>query len=321
MVKAMNAKITFTGAAGQTILRQPNSVRVESSWRALTDKAEITLPRNIKVFDKQKVRDVFKRGDKVLIELGYNGFFNKEFEGYITKVSDDYPIVIECEDEMFKLKSEKVHIVTKGKTQLEAFIKDITASKIKAVANYELGPLRFANTTTAKVLEYLQNELNLYSYFDNGELVVAEIYGDNTNDAIQVIDLDHVVNNSLAYEERSLNKIKVTAVSTLSDGSKIEVSVGDDDGTEQRTSHYNITDQATLKKLAQEDLRKFKTNRYTGTFSHYADLVVRHGQKVDVRSEIYPERNGVYYVDKTIVNFDFSPQYRREIGLDEQVAA
>lgn len=317
----MNAKITFTGAGGQTILRQPNSVRVESSWRALTDKAEITLPRNIKVFDKQKVRDVFKRGDKVVIELGYNGFFNKEFEGYITKVSDDYPITIECEDEMFKLKSEKVHIVTKGKTQLEAFIKDITASKIKAVANYELGPLRFANTTTAKVLEYLQNELNLYSYFDNGELVVAEIYGDNTNDAIQVIDLDHVVNNSLAYEERSLNKIKVTAVSTLSDGSKIEVSVGDDDGTEQRTSHYNITDQATLKKLAEEDLRKFKSNRYTGTFSHYGDLVVRHGQKVDVRSEIYPERNGVYYVDKTVVIFEYSPQYRREIGLDEMVAA
>lgn len=320
MVKAMNAKITCTSANGVTIIRQVNSVRIESSWRSLTDTAELTLPRNIKFFDKRKVREVFKRGDRVVIELGYNGFLNKEFEGYITKVSDDFPITIECEDEMFRLKSESVHIVTKENTGLEDFIKDITSAKIKTVADYQLGRLRFANTTTAKVLEYLQTELNLYSYFDNGALVVAQIYGDNMNAPIQVIDLDHVVSNNLAFEERSLNRVKVTAVSTLSSGEKIEVSVGDDDGTEQRTSHYNITDKATLTKLAEEDLRKFKNNRYTGSFSHYGDLVVRHGQKVAVRSEIYPERNGVYYVDKTIVSFDYSPVYRREIGLDELAA-
>jgi hypothetical protein len=220
---------------------------------------------------------------------------------------------------MWKLKSEAVHIATQTKTFLPDFIAEITDATIKSVASYELGAMRFAHTTTAKVLEYLQEKLKLYSYFEDGALIVGEIYAAHSENPPTVIYVDHALNSSLKYEDRKAVPVKVTAVSTLSNGEKIEVTVGDENGTEQRTSHYNITDKATLEKLANQDLRKYNRSRYTGSVEVYQDIVVNHGDKVELVSDLYPERNGVYYVDKVVLTFDASPMNRREIGIDELV--
>ena len=115
----MNCRITLpaTDNRGELILKKIQSVRIESSWKRLTDTAEITLPRKaihldqgkVKVSFKQ-VKEWFRRGDPVLIELGYNGNYEIEFAGYITHVSADIPIKIKLEDEMYQLKKLPVHI-------------------------------------------------------------------------------------------------------------------------------------------------------------------------------------------------------------------
>jgi hypothetical protein len=322
MVKAMNARITIIAPnAEPLVLRKLDSVHIEKSWRNLTDTAVITMPRALTLFEGKKVRDVFPTGSTIDIELGTNMNYVSKFKGYITAVSDEIPLTISCEDEMWKLKSEAVNVVTKS-TYLPDFIASITKAVIKVIAPYELGAFRYAKTTTAKVLENLQKKLNLYSYFDNGKLVVGEIYADdNEKDALE-FDLDLATDggNNLSFEDREKSPVKIIAVSTLKDGSKIEVSVGDPEGIEQRTAHYNITSKELLKKLAEEDLRKFNVSRYVGSFETYGDFEADHGSKVTLKSTIYEQEiSGTYYVDKVIIDFDSSPKYRVKVGLDELV--
>lgn len=319
----MNAKITVQSEGRDAfVITMPETVRIEKSWRNLTDTATVTLPRKIlsemfQLQDTRQVRTLFPNGAQIKIELGFNGEYYTEFEGYIIRTSDELPFTITCEDAMYLLKRVPVHVATRS-TYLPDFIRSITDHPVKSIAPYELGPMRFANTTVTKVLEYLRDELQLYSYMDKGELVVGEIYADNQSDPV-AINLDLATSNNLAYETRENEPVKVTAVSTLANGSKIEVTIGDQGGIEQRTAHYNITSKTDLENLAKEDLRKFNTNRYTGNFETYGDTIVNHGDKVSLSSTIYPERNGLYYCDKTVVYFDNTPRYRREIGLDELV--
>ena len=104
----MNAKVVFPEnerRSGFTIRRISEAI-IETSWKTICDTGELILPRNVKDFDSKKVKDVFRRGDKIEIYLGYgmDEDLKLEFTGYIDKVSADYPIVLKLEDDMWKWK-------------------------------------------------------------------------------------------------------------------------------------------------------------------------------------------------------------------------
>ena len=63
-----------------------NQVDINSSWDMLTDTATIIIPKKITFEGKPIVagsNSLFKRGDKVEINLGYGNNLNKVFTGYI----------------------------------------------------------------------------------------------------------------------------------------------------------------------------------------------------------------------------------------------
>lgn len=105
---------------------------VESTWQDLTQTAKLELPKNIIIKspggeiisgNRTSVNSniggfsaptpLFLRGDKITISGGYKYFntqgkeivdVSKFFEGYISKVTSKKPFVLECEDNMWKLK-------------------------------------------------------------------------------------------------------------------------------------------------------------------------------------------------------------------------
>ena len=85
----MNAKVVFLATENRPefSIRRISEVSIESSWKTICDTAELVLPRNVKDFDSKKVKDVFRRGDKVEIYLcyGMDEDLKLEFSGYITK--------------------------------------------------------------------------------------------------------------------------------------------------------------------------------------------------------------------------------------------
>jgi hypothetical protein len=330
MALAMTARITFleTDNRKHVVISKPNAVNIESGWKMLTDRATIVLPRNIPYFskhkpyfNKHKVNEVFKKGDPVVIELGYNGFNYVEFIGYISRVSADIPIKIECEDEMYQLKKIPVNISLQ-KTSLKQLLETIAPGYDIDALEVEIGAQRFPKTTVAKVLDYLQKDYSLFSYMKGKQLVCGKIYADDSDQEPIRLHLEkNVVSNELNYKNKEDVIIRINAVSTLPNGTKIEVFVGDEDGEERQLSYYGIEIEAELEKLAKEDLKKYKVDGFDGSIKMFGYPKVDHGQKVELTSNLYPDRNGIYYVERTQIDFDDSPQFRRTIQLGDKVTA
>ncbi|KQC30175.1 hypothetical protein [Flagellimonas eckloniae] len=322
MTLAMVARITFpaTDNRGEVVLKKPTSVTVESSWKTLTDIATITMPRNVRDFEKQKVAEIFRKDDPVTIELGYNGVYQKEFEGYIHKVSADVPIKIECEDEMRMIRKVPVNASFQKTTLQELFDRLLPGYEVDAL-EVEIGAVRFAKTNMGKVLEFLKNDYSLNSYIKGKTLVCGKVYSDDSESNPITLHLEkNVVNNALNYRNREDVLIRINAVSTLTNGQKIEVTVGDEQGEERQLTYYGIEVRAELEKLANEDLKKYKVDGFDGSVATFGIPFIQHGDKVDLQSAIYPDREGTYYVERTKVVFDDSPQYRRTNELGDKVA-
>lgn len=329
MVVAMVCKITFLATENrpELILRNINAVHIESGWKRLTDTAEITLPRKAIYLEQGKTRvnfyeikEYFRKGDPVIIELGYNGKYVKEFEGYITHISADIPLKIKLEDEMYQLKKLPINI-SLPKTSLQSLLNKIIPGYEIDALEVELGSLKFAKTTVAKVLEYLKDEYSLYSYMDGKKLIVGKVYADDSD--LEPVNLHlekNVVNNDLNYKNKEDVLIRINAVSTLSNGTKIEVTIGDETGEERQLTYYGIELKAELTKLAKEDLKKYKVDGFTGSLTAFGIPFFKHGMKVNLDSGLYPDRKGLYYVEETIIDYN-DAGYRRKGQLGEKVTA
>jgi hypothetical protein len=320
MYLAMVAHIIFpaTATRKEISVRRPTAVKIESGWEMLTDTAVIVLPRNVSYFDKTKVREVFKKGDEVIIKLGYNGNLETEFTGYISKVSADVPIKIKCQDAMYLLKKHPVNMSLKT-TNLPSFIKSIVPDDFDVdVMDIDIGTTRWVKTTVAKVLEKLQEDYNIYSYIREGKtLVVGKIYSDDTT--VEKYDFGiNVVENQLQYKYKEDISIKIDATSTLHNGDKIEVSIGDDDGEVRQLSYYNIAFKKELERLAHLDYDKFKIDGFEGAISTWGIPSVKHGYVAELEGQQYPDRNGKYYIKKVTKTFDDSPKYRQKLDLDKR---
>lgn len=319
MTLAMCSKIVFakTDTRDEIIIRKVNAVKIESSWEMLTDTATIILPRNVKDFDKLNVKTIFKKGDSVEIYLGYDENLVLEFSGFISEVSADIPVKIKCDDYMYLLKKHTVNVSIRS-TKLEDLIKQIIPEGIEYdVADINIGTKRFPNTTAAKVLEELQ-ENNIYSYFKGKKLVVGKIYSDDNVEPVIFNFSQNVVDNNLQYKNKEDVLIKIKGVSTLPNGRKLTAEFGDEGGTQQNLSYYNISVQAEVLKLVMEDYEKYKIDGFEGHITAFGIPSVTHGMKAQIISYQYPDRKGLYFIKKVVKDFDDSPKYHQTIDLDKK---
>lgn len=319
MTFAMVSKLVFPAreGRGEIVIRRVNSVNIESTWENLTSTATIVLPRNVKDFDKLNVKTIFKNGDPVLIYLGYDENLILEFDGFINMVTADIPIEIKCDDWMYKLKKHPVNISMKS-TKLLDLIKQIVPEGIEVdVADINIGTKRFPNTTAAKVLEDLQDN-NIYSYFKGRTLVVGKIYTDDTSTPVVFNFNQNVVDHNLQYKNKEDVLIKIKGVSTLSNGRKITAEFGDDGGTEQNLSYYNIVLKAELEKLIKLDYEKFKVDGFEGHVEVFGIPSVTHGMKAKIISNQYPDRKGLYFIKKVEKEFSDSGTYHQKVYLDKK---
>lgn len=97
----LTAKIEITGAKSWR-LDFVTGVEITRDTEKLTDICKITLPKKIKWDGENEVP--VKRGDAVKVWLGYDDRNELAFAGYVKEVGFKTPVVLECEDEMFKLK-------------------------------------------------------------------------------------------------------------------------------------------------------------------------------------------------------------------------
>lgn len=318
MTVAMSVNIIFpkTDRRDRLIIRRVNNVEIESSWKQLTDKAEITLPRNVSFFEKNKLRDVFRRGDRVIIQLGYDEVLITEFTGYIQQVSANIPVLVKCQNEMFKIKQIPVNY-SSADISLEKLLNDIIPGyEIDALEGCQLGKVRFAQTTVGEVLEKLQQDMKIYTYVEPGtkKIISGKIYSDNSDDKPFLFDLErNIVSNDLNYKNKDDVRVKVNGTA-INGGEKLEFSFGDADADKNIDWQFLVKTQPDLEAQVKRMYEQNKIDGFEGSFTAFGIPSVTHGRKVKLTSTLYPDRQGTYYVEGVSKTFGTSG-YRQQIKL------
>lgn len=296
----MNWKIKI----GKYQLGMLHSVEITRSVEQLSDTAKIVLPGA--VFNKAlEVEQKIKRGDKVIIELGYGENLSTEFEGYLDSIStDDGSITLNCEDSLFLLKkavSDK-EFTNPGLTDILNYImpQDFTL-KCDYIFNYDKYVIRSA--TAYQVLKKIQEETKANIYLKGKELHVHPQYSELFGKAIYSFQ-ENIEKSDLEYKNAEDRKVEVTVEGKSKDGKVIRETVGEKGGDNITLKIDGVSDPKTLRNLAVEQLKVKSYTGYSGSFTGWLVPYCDAGYAVTISDTDYEYKSGIYYCTEvtTIMN-------------------
>jgi len=209
MTLALTCDIVFHANSRRDAItmHQVTELEFESSYKLMTDRGSLTLPRKVRFFDRNNIKDVFRRGDALTISFGYDGKNIEEFKGYISDVSADIPVVIKFEDEMYNIKKLPVNF-SAANTTLENLLRAIIPDyDINALEGVQLGGVRLPKTTVGPVLDKLQSEWGLYTYMKGQQVVSGKYYADDSDLPTVQFHLErNCVSTQLNYQKKLLQR-------------------------------------------------------------------------------------------------------------------
>lgn len=299
MTYAIYGEIEFPAVRNRAniLIRRFSSIKIVSSWKNLTDTAEFILPRRVRDFDRFAVSDYFQDGDPVIIRFGYNGELHTEFEGYLSQISTYVPVVFTCEDEMYKLKRKSVSISRESCT-LKQLLNAIAPEYEVNCDDMPVGSVRYDNKLVTEIFDDLKQKMNIYVYF-RGKVLTAGITAIDEDKRVNVI-IERQANDSL--KDKPIGKIWVRVESAQSysgrrKGKKKLVAVkGEKGGNTITIKQPNLT-QVEIDKIAGNLYTKSKRPGLDGDLTLFGLPRIEHGMIVNIKSILYPERDGSYYVD------------------------
>ena len=144
----LTAKIEITGAKSWR-LEKVTEVEITRDTEKLTDECRLTLPKKIKWDGAAEIP--VQRGDGVKVWLGYDGDLQLAFVGYVRDVGFKTPVVITCEDEMFKLKQIEAKKKAYKSVNLETLLKEQGLNyPLRVMGEQNLGQYRVTADTRSE---------------------------------------------------------------------------------------------------------------------------------------------------------------------------
>jgi hypothetical protein len=324
----LSSRITFNEFLdSELVYTFVNQVEISSSWANITDTCKIVIPKKITLEGKDiAIGDspVFKRGDAVKVELGYDDNLKVVFRGYITKVILKMPITLECEDLMYELKKQTVPNLSYSSVGLTKFIKDINPNLPYVITQEQaLGKMRVSNSATVvQILDFLRKEYSIYSYVQNGTLYIGRPYWQESPKEHVFGFEENVITDSLEYQNGEDVDIKVRAYGIRSSDNAIIEGYFPSKETEGEQHEIKIDNVGTESDYVAIAKRHYEANKFTGyrgTFTTFGAPLVNHGDVVHPKSNTIPERNGGKYLTKEVKRTFGMDGYRQVITLDRKV--
>lgn len=316
----MSSKVTI----GNYDFKGVAEVTTQSGWEMMTDVATVTVPRRLVWEDKPLVMDdnpILKKGNPVMIALGYNDLNHTVFDGYATAIHANMPITVDCQDDMWKLKTGKYNKSYRQVT-LSELLKDMLnpiGVKYKIVAEHDLGMFRTKdNPTPAKVLDGLRKDYFVKFFFRDKTLYAGLAYVAELQKEHTIRFNRHVVENNLEYVKKEDVQIKIHCVILKPDNKKEEFDRGDSEG-EVRTIHkYNIS-KAAMEKFVDAEMERLRYDGYRGSLTIFGEPFVQHGDIVRLVDDENLDHEGRFLVKS--VGRKFSPQgYRQILEIEGKVS-
>lgn len=299
-------------------------ISIDTNITQLTDTATITIPKRIIYKDKDNkelpLNELVKRGNKMVIKLGYNDKLHTRFIGYVRKVSYSTPISIELDDSMWLLKQNLINDSWDSET-IGGFIKRVIPANITVNCDdpkAKIGAFRIKNSTPAQALEKLCQDYPVFATFlikdDKPILHIGLAYPSVTRKEIEMWYTKDIINLD-KLEWRNAKDVKVNVViknKRYSDGKESEdapASFGDADG-EAHTFYMLNSDKESIEKYAKAKLKELKYTGYAGSFETFGNKPINKGDIVYFKGT---ENEGRYFVKN--VKIEFGDYYHQTLEL------
>ncbi len=331
----LTAKVIIEGEHKWELLRI-TACEIVRDTESLTDTCKLTIPKKTIWHSKDNMAGVphapLKRGDKVKVWLGYNDNLELAFVGYIRDIGFKTPIVLTCEDEMFRLKQMPAKAKAYKSTTLEQLLSDQgIEQEIRVFGEQNLGQYRVKADTVASLLGHLKQQ-GVRSFFryeptsrggQSAELAPVLYAGVlfkpknavGRTDQVFATGVNIISDSDLKQVKADTMRIKVKAISIMPNNKRIKVEVGDGDGELKKVFTYN-KQEAELKKWAEQEVKRLKRDGLTGSFTTFGYKLVDKLEVIGIK--IDGKRQGKYQVKKNTIKFD-NNGYRQTIVLGFRV--
>lgn len=306
------------------------NIQIERSVQTLINTAKITLPReyrnavdedgNAVDLHGKSILDFIKRKDKVEISFGYDGHYSKEFVGYITKIGADAPLIIECQDEMFMLKSAKRYSGYFKKGNVKDILKAVIPPQYEVVydADYFVGKWKIEDATPYEVLQELKEKGFIRAWFSNDGKLNVGMTLDFKPRKIHKLNFSQNIRrgSDIKFERKESKQLYLTIESDQKDGTKIKQSVGEKGENELTISRPG---------LSKSELKDFTNNYYKakifdgfdGTIDTWCYPLIKEGDAVDVVRPYYEDghQDGRYFVEAVTIDVSGSEGIKRSLKI------
>lgn len=304
---ALCGVITFPKHKGRQEfkIRRFSECKIESSFKGLTDTAEIILPRKVKDFDRMKIEEWFRPGDPVKIELGYNNNFHTEFVGYIKATPGGIPLTLDCENEMYHLK-RKVISVSKRSCKLKELLQAIVPGyEIVCDETQLMGTFRFDNMTQAQCLDELKKQ-GIVCYFVDKVLHALDTRS-RLDGRTHSILIESTAFESIKLKEVHQTKVLIELIRKI--GKRVKVEHGDENPglVIKRTYSGLKMSESEMQNMAKSLYKLAKTPGLDGDVTLFGIPRVKVGDYLKISSSIYkdaPEYGKAYSVDAVTKTFN-----------------
>ncbi|AMO19228.1 hypothetical protein [Flavobacterium columnare] len=303
------------------------SIKIESTVQALTDTAKIELPREfrnavdavgktINIAGKS-ILDLMKRGDSVKIELGYDKNLETEFEGYVTKIGAEMPLLLECEDEMFQLK--KAPRVTKfiKSGKLIDILKAVLPSKYQIECNgdYSIGKWLIEDATPYNVLEELREKAGIRAYFKNPTTLAVGMVVDFKAEKVHKFNFSENVRrgSNLKFEQKESKPIFLTVESKQANGTVLKLSKGEKGGDEKTVKLWPNMTKSELEVWANKQQTSVSYDGFDGTLDGWCYPRTKPGHAAQLYRPFYKDRHqdGRYFIESVTIDVNGTDGIKR----------
>lgn len=327
-------RLTSRITIGEYTFNSCVEVEVDSSWEDMTDRCTITIPRKVKWIDKDLAAGdapALTVGNPVKIELGYEFNYATYFEGYIVAIGAKTPVTIECQDAFWFLKQCTGKFTLGKGTTLKQLLDQIKAVYLAstiyathkanitftALANTQVGSIRADNVSMAFVLSSLQKKMGIVSFMRNNILYSGLAYYDDQRNVVDRQFEYNITDDSMEQKRAEDSKIKLT-VKAIDNKNLAPVEVGDADGDTVTILVSGVTTQAQMRERGNTELPRYKFNGWTGSFTTFGDVFIKHGDVINLVDKTIKDRNGKFFVKRVKTNFG-TQGFRNTIELHKKL--
>ncbi|MBA3899526.1 MAG: hypothetical protein H0X62_04820 [Bacteroidetes bacterium] len=309
---------------GCTELTIKKSIFQYADTGILTLPASAVLKQEGALTESVQTARQFKVGDKVSIELGYDGKLRNEFKGFVKQVNFTTPAEIELEGYSWILRNKKnikkSWRTTTLKEVLEEVVKGTEIKLHSKIPDLPLKNLVLNNASGTQVLDYLIDLLKgtLTAFFLDDVLYVGLTYMDIAETTVKYkLGWNTINDDDLKHKNKE--DVKVNAVFQFKDedGKKVEEGAGPKDATITRFEKLSaVTDKKHLKEIAEAKLRQESYDGFEGTISTHLQPFCQPGFRAEIESPRYKEKEGTYFATSVETSYGQGGGKRKvEIGI------